>query len=462
MFMLSGWRQAIRGHGIWVGAVGAIAVAACVVFSRCGLVESKPPNILIITVDALRADHLDAYGYERDTAPELTALAARGARFDAAYAQAPLTVPSLLMIMTGELFYHGNIPAGIPTLAERLKAEGYTTAAFVRNPLLEIDLRGTNRGFDTFFTPDRVSDEDTTGEKLHPVAERQLYAADLKAEEVLARADEWLRANHEREPFFLWVHLFDPHDPYSPPPPHDKQFDAGYKGNADGDIRRTKNTDHPIWEFVEQNPSPEDHRHIIALYDGEVRHASSEIGKFLDKWAHERTLIVFSADHGESLGEHRIWGHGYSLYETELRIPLFMVLQGKIPAGTVISQPVESIDIVPTVLSLAGIEPDKRLTGKDLTPLFSGGNINEAGVFARWAGESSYRSGNWKVMLGKKRGFELYDLEKDPGEQRNLASEKPEKLKRMRRALEVSGRREIRINEKGEPLRDRLKGLGYL
>ena len=115
--MLSGWRETIRGRGLWVGAVGAIAIAACVVFSRCGLVEPKPPNILIITVDALRADHLDAYGYERDTAPELTALAARGARFDAAYAQAPLTVPSLLMIMTGELFYHNNIPAGIPTLA---------------------------------------------------------------------------------------------------------------------------------------------------------------------------------------------------------------------------------------------------------------------------------------------------------------------------------------------------------
>lgn len=448
------------------GSVFALAVAAGLIFVRCGLAGPKPPNVLIITVDALRPDHLDIHGYERETAPELAALAARGARFDAATAQAPLTVPSVFMMMTGELFYHGRIPAGIATLAERLKEKGYTTAAFVRNPLLELDYRGAEKGFDTFFVPDPVSDEDTSGNKLHAIAQRQLYSANLTAEALLAKADEWLQANHGGEPFFLWIHLFDPHDPYSPPPPYDKHFDGDYKGTVDGDIRQTKDTDNPIWDLVEKNPPPEDLNHIVALYDSEIRYSSAEIGKFLDKWAkilpEEQTMIVFSSDHGESLGEHRIWGHGYSLHETELRIPLFISLPGRIPAGAVISQPVESLDIVPTVLSLAGIQPDKRLIGQDLTPLFSGEDNREAGVFARWAGEYSYREGRWKLMLGKKRGVELYDLESDPGEQRNLAAEEPQVLDHMRRALDASARREIRINEEGDPLRDRLKGLGYL
>jgi arylsulfatase len=208
--------------------------------------KSKPPNILIITVDALRADHLDVYGYDRETAPELAALAKRGARFDAAYAQAPLTVPSIFMMMTGELFYRRSVPAGVPTLAERLKAEGYATAAFVRNPLIELDSCGMDRGFDTFFKPARVIGEDAS------VAELQLYEADLTAKQILAKADEWLRANHDKEPFFLWVHLFDPHDPYSPPEPYDTQFDPGYKGTADGDIRRTKDSDNPVWGLVEK------------------------------------------------------------------------------------------------------------------------------------------------------------------------------------------------------------------
>lgn len=173
-------------------------------------------------------------------------------------------------------------------------------------------------------------------------------------------------------------------------------------------------------------------------------------------------MIIFSSDHGESLGEHRLWSHGNALYESELRIPLFIILPGTIPAGAVFSQPIESLSIVPTALSLAGIKPDKRLVGQDLTPLFSGEDIKGAGVFARGWKEDSYREGRWKLLHSKKRGIELYDIEADPGEQRNLAAEKPEVVDHLRRALDKSARREVRINEKGVPLREHLKGLGYL
>jgi len=390
--------------GVFVSRFGPIGLALAAVFllARCGLFAPSPPNVLMITVDALRADHLDIYGYDRETAPELAELARRGARFDAVTVQAPLTIPSLHIIMTGELYYQADILPDMKTLAERLKSEGYTTAAFIRNPLLELNSHGIERGFDTFFAPETVMEEYLSEEEMHRVAEKQLYAKDLKAETLLAKADEWLRQNSDNQPFFLWIHLFDPHDPYSPPPPYDSQFDESYNGDVDGDIRRTAKTDNPIWENVEKNPPPEDRQHIVALYDGEIRYVSAQIGAFLEKFRQtgleDNTLIVVSADHGESLGEHNMWGHGISLYESELHIPLFMVLPGKIPPGTVISQPIETLNIVPTILSLVGEKADEELIGKDLTPLFNGGSVEQTGVFARWVGMSSYRKGRWKLI----------------------------------------------------------------
>jgi arylsulfatase A-like enzyme len=435
----------------------------------CSLVESTPPNVLMITVDALRADHLELYGYAKSTAPELSKLAERGAYFEAASAQAPLTVPSLLIMMTGRLLYHSSIPPGMTTLAERLKKRGYTTAAFIRNPLLELDRRGLERGFDTFFAPESLTDKNLSGREMRRVAEKQLYAKDFKAETLLAKADEWLQGNLDKQPFFLWIHLFDPHDPYLPPPPYDSQFDEVYAGGVDGDIRRTSKTDNPIWGIVKKNPPPEDREHIIALYDGEIRYTSAQIGAFLEKFAEtnlaENTLTIFSSDHGESLGEHYMWGHGLSLYESELHIPLFMVMPGKIPPGTVISQPIESLDIVPTVLSLIGAKEDEKLIGKDLTPLFKGGSIDHPGVFARWSGEYSFRKGRWKLISGRKKGFKLYDLKTDPREARNLTSHNANILRSMESALmlKMSALREIAIDDKtGRTLRDKLKSLGYL
>ena len=448
----------------WLVLPGLMLLLALV---KCSLVESTPPNVLMITVDALRADHMELHGYTRSTSPELSKLAERGAYFEAATVQAPLTMPSLYIIMTGMLYYQADIPPSMKTLAERLKSKGYTTAAFIRNPLFELNPHGIERGFDTFFAPEPLTDKDLSEKEMHRVAEMQLYAKDLKAETLLAKADEWLQRNLDKQPFFLWIHLFDPHDPYSPPPPYDSQFNEGYNGSVDGDIRRTAKSDNPIWGNVEKNPPPEDSQHIVSLYDGEVRYTSAQIGAFLKKFnkagLEDRTLVIVSSDHGESLGEHNMWGHGISLYESELHIPLIMVMPGRIPEGTVISQPIETLDIVPTVLSLVGEKADVELIGKDLTPLFSGGSVEQSGVFARWVGMYSYRKDRWKMMSSKARNFELYDLETDPREERNLASQNTEVLRRMNEALKESASREVYINKKtGELLRDKLKALGYL
>jgi len=151
-----------------------------------------------------------------------------------------------------------------------------------------------------------VADGALSWDDLPDAAKKQFYDRDLRAEELLAKADEWLRQDHQNQPFFLWIHLFDPHDPYSPPPPYDSLFDEGYIGDAEGDIRRTSETDNPVWGQVQKNPPPKDHQHIVALYDGEVRYAADRIGEFLERFSRiglkRRTLIVFSSDHGESLG----------------------------------------------------------------------------------------------------------------------------------------------------------------
>jgi arylsulfatase A-like enzyme len=176
------------------------------------------------------------------------------------------------------------------------------------------------------------------------------------------------------------------------------------------------------------------------------------------------TLIVVSADHGESLGEHNLWGHGVSLYEPELHIPLIMVMPGKIPGGRVIRQPVESAGIVPTMLSLAGVKTAETFAGKDLTPYFRDGPDEDAGAFARWESLSSIRTERWKLIAGEKGKFELYDLENDPGERKNVVSDNPGLLRILDYRLKgAAARKMVFSNEgSGKSVKEDLKSLGYL
>jgi arylsulfatase A-like enzyme len=362
----------------------------------------------------------------------------------------------------------GSISDEEQSLAELLKAEGYATAAFVRNPLIELDSRGLERGFDTFFCPEAVTETQSSEDDIRPIAERQLYAQDIKAEELLGRVQEWIEQNRENQPFFIWVHLFDPHDPYAPPAPYDSMFDKGYKGQVTGDLRRTVGTDMPVWEEVEHNPPPDDYDHIVALYDGEIRYTSAQVGAFLKtleaRDLAENTLIVVSADHGESLGEHNLWGHGLSLYEPELHIPLIMVMPGKIPEGLVIRQPVESASIVPTILSLAEVKGAGEFAGKDLNPHFKNQGDTDGSAFALWGSLSSIRTERWKLIASDEGRFELYDLQNDPGEKKNIMSDNPGLLRSLDHRLKGAAARRIVFPDKNstQPLQDNLKSLGYL
>ena len=296
--------------------------------------SSKSPNILLITVDTLRADHLSAYGYPIRTSPYIDGLAAEGVRFARNYTVIPLTGPSHLTMLTGRypqeigVLRNGvswSSKAPIAPLPEILKKQGYRRAAFISAWPLTSHLTRLNRWFDHF-------DEDL-GRRY------QLFNSSRYAEDVNPRVLKWLRAHGTaKKPFFLWVHYFDPHSPYL----FRQYFQPEQrKGMAP--------------------PSPpsnnEDMAERIRDYDSEIYYTDHYIGQVLNELDRlglkDTTLVVLTADHGESLGEHGYVGHGRHLYENILHTPLIYRLPGKIAAGKVIQTPVSSISLAPTILDAA-------------------------------------------------------------------------------------------------------------
>jgi arylsulfatase A-like enzyme len=300
------------------------------------LITDASPNIVLIIIDALRADHLSSYGYHLKTSPRIDQLAGEGVRFENSYCTIPLTGPSVTSIFTSRYPQESGARingVAVPVqskwlfLPQILQQFRYTNAAFVSGWPLNSRLTKWDRFFHHY-------DENLT-------RNYQLFSSSRWAEDVTPPAIEWLKENNKR-PFFLFVHYFDPHEPYhlreefaSPP-------DSGNAGAAaqwrDPEIReRSRN------------------------YDSEIGYADYHIGKVLDKidelGLRDSTLVVLTADHGESLGQHGYVGHGRHLYDGIVRVPLIMRYPAKIPAGKVITQRVTSLDITPTVLDLS-IHPD--------------------------------------------------------------------------------------------------------
>ena len=351
------------------------------------------PNVVVVTVDTLRADRLGCYGFELARTPHIDRLAAQGVRVDHAIAPAPLTLPSHTSIFTGlEPPAHGVrdngafiVPDGVQTLAERLKAAGYQTQAFVSAEVLHRRYN-LNQGFDGY--DDQLWNEDDPSAFL--LRERS-------GRRTMDRVLQWLDAHvipsQERAPFFLWVHLFDPHFPYNPPA-------------SDAKLA----------------PTP---------YDGEIASVDRQIGRFVDameqKKALDDTILVFTSDHGESLGEHEESTHAIFIYESTVRVPLIFRYPRKLPAGKVYEASVRSVDLMPTILSLAdqelnetqGVDLSKALAGTALPsslPLYSESLHPELQLgMARLHG---IRVDNWTYIRAPRA--ELYDRADDPSEVHNL------------------------------------------
>jgi arylsulfatase A-like enzyme/Flp pilus assembly protein TadD len=420
-----------------MGAGAALAVGLGVLVAlgafRGGRAVRREPglDVLLITIDTLRADALGAYGNAAARTPWMDRLAAGGVRFARAHAHNVVTLPSHANLLSGQYpLAHGvrdntgfRFPAGTPTLAALLKARGYRTAAFVS--AFPLDSRfGLDAGFDQY--DDRLGGTETTTAFVMP---------ERPGAETVALARRWLDQPHQG-PAFAFVHLYEPHFPYVPPEPLASRF--------------------------QEKP-----------YHGEVAAADAALEPLLRPLLEAdrpRTLVVLTSDHGEGLGEHEELTHGVFAYESTLHVPLVLYAP-RILKPRVVTERVRHVDVMPTVLDALGIEPPAGLPGRSLLPLASG----QAGVPANSYFEalSSSLNQGWAPLRGVIAADlkyvdlplpELFDLAADPAESRNLAPSRPQDLDRLRGLLARAreGERGLeRVTEDAATL-ERLRALGYL
>ena len=421
-----------------------VSVAAAAVLAAgwwWSVARPRHPNLLLITIDTLRADHVGAYGAKNGATPSLDALAARGVRFEQAQTAVPLTGPSHATILTGQNppahGVRGNVVFTLgskyPTLATQLKREGYQTGAFVGAYPVAAAF-GFSQGFDVF---NEDFHETSPGE---PGAER-------RANEVADAALRWLESSSTKpgplsraHPFFAWLHFYDPHAPYAPPAPFRDRFPG-----------------HP--------------------YDGEIAFTDAQVGRVLD-WLHasghdQDTVVLLLADHGEGLGDHREQMHAVLVYQSTMRVPMIASGPG-LPSGLVVPARVGTIDVVPTVRALLGLDADRSLTGRNLRPLMAGQQVPSAALYGEslfgrlnchWAVLRSSVRDDWKLILGKEP--ELYNLARDPEEAYDLARNDPARVQSMSIELQQALQRMAPQGDRAQPnaatpeQEAKLRSLGY-
>ena len=439
----------------------------------CGGGSVPPPNVLLITLDTTRRDHLSVYGYERDTSPGLARLAGEGARFDRAYAPASITAMSHATLFTGLYpIEHGVVKNGLvlgerhATLAERLRAHGFQTAAIVSSFVLDRRF-GWQQGFDHYEDDFQPSEAKRKADRWYEF-ELSTGAFDRRADHTTDRALRWL--SHDRDPahpFLLFVHYFDPHDPYQPPPPFDVRFkpETGKPPSLVETLRA---------------------RDWIDAYDGEIAFADAQLTRLLAGLAElglaERTLVVVVADHGEGLMQHEQMTHGANVHEEVVRVPLLVRLPGVVAGGTVIEAPVEEVDLLPTVLDLIGAPREGPLSGRSLAPALRGKERldPERSVYLHRRpfdrqvflgtpvdGEQFgvVRAG-WKWIEGTRDGTRaLYDLTGDPLEAANRAATEPDRVRELSSLIRDWRAAHPAAAEAAPPIAPddarRLKALGY-
>ena len=395
--------------------------------------ESAPPGLLWVTIDTLRADHLSAYGYARETSPRLTGLAAEGALFENASVQGMWTFQSVPSIMTSEwaqqyvLHWEGERPVSHPPpdadwIPERLRQEGYRTVLVTGHGVLD-GVLGLCERFD------------------------ECQIGDWPAEEVTRRALEVFRAHRGERPLFLWAYYLDPHFPYEAPPPFDSQFVGDglvVTGLSAGPGER-------IW--VGRGGLPQravvdgrtDLDWYIARYDGEIAYADREVGRLVDGYREagvlDETVFMLFADHGHSLIEHDLYlSHAEQVYDTIMQIPWVVRYPPVVQADRRVEAQVMAVDIAPTTFGLLGLEAPERWVGTDQTPCLRGGECASRPAFG-----ISYTLGGNEIAIREPphklicdaalEGCRLYDLEADPGELTDVADANEAVVARLRPIL---------------------------
>lgn len=449
------------------------------------LADRTWPNVVLIVIDSLRPDHLGCYGYQRPTSPRIDRLAGEGALFECVVSSSGWTLPAHATLFTGLCdSVHGctdtdrRLHEKHYTLAERLRDTGYATAGFFSGPYLH-PVFGLNQGFETYVDctsyaelSDRTAAESGTveGEAIWDAMHR-----DVTNPTVVARVRQWLHDNRRR-PFFLFVHMWDVHFDFLPPPPYDTLFDPGYAGPITG-------AGFLVDDRINKDMPRRDLDHLIALYDGEIAWTDAHLGQLLDELAAlgllENSLLVVTADHGTAFFEHQLKGHRNSLYDEVIRIPLLVRWPPRIPPGLRIRQQVRMIDLLPTIVDLIGAAWDYRtVMGHSLAALFSGGQLprddpaiselSSMGIELQ-AFRRLERKTIWHVALDK--GV-VFDLLADPGELAPLTDRNApavvaarQDVKWSRGFLELFRARHPpapAISDLPKQLLEKLRSLGYV
>jgi arylsulfatase A-like enzyme len=451
-------------------------LALLVLFAGLGCRGELPPrNVLLISIDSLRADRVGAYGNERATTPTMDRLAREGVVFEHAASPTSWTLPSHASLLSGRSQHlHGTIRvddrltrAGT-LLAERFGAHGYETVGFYSGPILN-KAYGFDRGFERYIGCESSDTAAHKGVFAFPVSYKDITNGLLAS--AFAR---WLDERSAR-PFFSFVHMWDVHYDYIPPEPYASMFDADYSGPLDG--RNIIGAGFPL------RAPPRDVEHLLALYDGELRYTDDTIDGFLKLLAArgvlDDTLVVITADHGEEFLEHGRKGHQTTLFTESIHIPL--VFWGRsLPRGRRIPTPVSLIDVAPTILDLVGLPALEDADGVTLVPLLRGRASGRAPVFSTlfnsFTGNlalASVRDGTTKLILNTSTNrIDQYDLAKDPGERapRPAASDSAlaralqDRITVERAAFEARERagRERNLEAFPTDVVDRLRSLGYV
>ena len=468
--------------------------------SSAGSLGVRPRGVILIQVDTLRRDHLDVYGYERETAPVLSRLAAEGATFRRATAQAtwtkvstPSTLTSLYPLSHGVRDFADRLPAAAETLAEQYRAAGYATLAY-SSVLFTGQFSNMHQGF----------------EELHESGSADLTHSSKTAREYVDRLSEWL-GTHRDVPFFVFLHVFDPHDPFEPREPyatmwadpahkaeHEEQLEAVREHIENRILRQFGMPDRGALEAAEIDPDAYVD-YDQDWYDGSIRGMDVELGRLIERLRtlglDDDTLIVFMSDHGEEFLEHGRMFHGQTVYNELTQVPLVMRWPGVIPAGVVVDENVQLIDIMPTLLDLSGLPHPEGLQGRSLLPFVAPA---DAGTVASWVtrpafSEKALTTGDpalpladtesyavidddWLLIHNRARDddtpeFELYDVATDPLNLTNVAEGQTEMVERLAREIDRWHRiaEQARLPDDAEATAglsqeqlERLRSLGYI
>jgi len=500
--------------GVGAPEAGAIGLWGAPVVRRRGVVPPtegvtpglarQPQGIIVLWTDTLRQDHLDAYGYGRETAPALRRFASDGVLFRNNTTQAtwtkvatPSVLTSLYPSTHGVLEFKDRLPASATTLAEAYRAAGYATLGFASN-LFTGQFTNLHQGY----------------EEQHEDGSLPNQRSSKTARVYIDRLVEWLET-HRDTPFFVFLHLYDPHDPYEPNRPYDTLWaDPAKRGEHHRHLEAVRKViSDPLLklfgmptraELVKAGLDAEGYvKHDVDWYDGAIRGLDVEVARLLERLRtldlDRRTLVVFTADHGEEFLDHGRMFHGQSVYGELTQVPLMMRWPGVLPAGRVVEEVVQTIDLMPTLLEISGLKPPAEAQGQSLVPLLGVGGGTQASIQA-WRARPAISEkavtnpskgaapaphdteahaiveGGWKLVHNtvRPRGgpeFELFDFAKDSLNLRDVAGEHPDVVQRLSKQLEGWRQmaRSARLKADAEATQglsqqqlERLRSLGYI